>query len=72
MIRKEIPRFIDKESVITNIQTLIAYDSTSHGYFCTVLIDFMFIGKILTDFTNLLLPENFKKNDKFILDYSLK
>ena len=33
------------------------------GYFC--IIDFM--GKILTDFTNLFSPNNFENNDKMIL-----
>ena len=40
------------------------------GYFCIGNIDFMLAGKTLTDFTNLLLPNNFKKND-IILNYFL-
>ena len=31
------------------------------GYFCIRLIDFMLKGKILTDFTNLFSPNDFKK-----------
>ena len=33
------------------------------GYFCIGFIDSMFKGKSLTDYTNLFLPNNFKKND---------
>ena len=39
------------------------------GYFCTGFIDFMFSGKTLTEYTNLFLPNNFKKNDNIILNY---
>ena len=39
------------------------------GYFCIGFIDFMLVGKTLTEFTNLLLPNNFKKNDEIILSY---
>ena len=38
-------------------------------YFCLGFIDFMLKGKTLTDFTNLFLPNNFKKNDDIILKY---
>ena len=36
------------------------------GYFCIGFIDFIFSGKNLTDFINLIIPRNFKKNDKLI------
>ena len=36
------------------------------GYFCIGFIDFIFSGKNLTDFTNLTIPRNFKKNGKLI------
>ena len=32
-------------------------------YFCIRFIDFMLKGKILTEYTNLFSPNNFKKND---------
>ena len=38
------------------------------GYFCIKLIDYMFDGKTLIDYTNLLSPQDFKKNDKIIKD----
>ena len=46
-----------------------AYDSIMHGYFCIAFTDFMFAGKTLTEFTNLLSPNNFQKNDDIILNY---
>ena len=40
-----------------------AYDSIMCGYFCIRFIGFILAGKTLTEFTNLLSPNNFKKND---------
>ena len=39
------------------------------GYFCIGFIDFMVAGMTLTDFTNLFVPNNFKKNDDIISKY---
>ena len=39
------------------------------GYFCIGFIEFMLAGKILTEFTNLFSPNNFKNNDDIILNY---
>ena len=39
------------------------------GYFCTGFIDFMLKGRGITNFTNLFLPNNFKDNEKIILQY---
>ena len=36
------------------------------GYICIRFIDFMSKGKILLDYTNLLFPNDYKKNDKII------
>ena len=44
-------------------------DSILCGYFWIGFIDFVFRGKSLTDFTNLILPNNFQKSDKVILKY---
>ena len=38
------------------------------GYFC---IGVMFMGRSLTDYTNLFSSNNFKKNDDIILNYFL-
>ena len=39
------------------------------GYFCTGFIDFMLKGKSLLPHTNLLSPNEYKRNDKIILKY---
>ena len=48
-----------------NIKRIIfriqAYNSIMCRYFCIEFINFMLAGKTLTDFTNLLLPNYFKK-----------
>ena len=41
------------------------------GYFRTGFIDFMLAGKTLTENTNVFSPNNFKKNDDTILNYSM-
>ena len=46
-----------------------AYNSIMCEHFCIGFIGFMLAGKILTDFTNLFSPNNFKKNDDIILKY---
>ena len=66
---KEIKIFIDKSTFVANIFRIQAHDSIMCGYFCIVFIDFMLAGKNLTDFTNLFVPNNFKKNDDIILKY---
>ena len=69
-IPKEIKEFIDSSlSITTNIFRIQVYDSIMCGHFCIRFIDFMLAGKILTEFTNLFSPNNFKKNDDIILNY---
>ena len=41
------------------------------GYFCIGFISYMFMGKSLTDYTNLFSPNSFKKIDYIILNYYL-
>ena len=66
-IPKEIKKFINNTNIIANIYRVQNYDSIMCGYFCIGFINYMFKGKILTDFTNLFSPNNFKKNDDIIL-----
>ena len=66
---KEIMKFITRKKIITDIYRIQAYDSIMCGYFCIGFINFMFIGKSLTDCTNLFLPNDFKKTDDIILNY---
>ena len=60
-IPKEIKKFIGNKNIKSNIFRIQAYDSIMCGYFYIGFIDFMLAGKILTDFTNLFSPSNFKK-----------
>ena len=39
------------------------------GYFCIGFIAFMFAGKALTEFTNVFLRNNLKRNGDIILKY---
>ena len=41
------------KDILTNILRIQAYDSIMCGYFCVGFIDFMLVGKKLTDYTNL-------------------
>ena len=41
------------------------------GYFCIGFTDYMFMGKSLTDYTNLISRNDFKKNGDIILNYFL-
>ena len=66
-IRKKIKKFIINKKIIANIYRVQNYDSIMCGYFCIGFINYMFKGKSLTDFTNLVSPNNFKKNDDLIL-----
>ena len=57
----EIKNFVNNKNIIANIFGIQAYDSVMCRYFCIAIIDFMFKGNSLTDFTNLCSPDNFKK-----------
>ena len=70
-IPKEIKRFINNKNTIANIFRMQAYDSVMCGYFCIGFINCMFMGKSLTDYTNLFSPNNLKRNDSIILNYFL-
>ena len=70
-IPKEVKKFVNNKNIIADIFRIKAYDSVMCGYFCIGLIDYMFMGKSLTDYANLFSPNNFKKNDDIILNYFL-
>ena len=57
-IPKEIRILMGNESIKKKFR-IQEHDSTMCGYFCFGFIDFMFVGKTLTDFTNLFSPNNF-------------
>ena len=70
-IPKEIKNFTHNKDIIANIYRVQNYDSIMCGYFFTGFIDYMLMGKSLTDYTNLFSPNNFKRNDDKILNYFL-
>ena len=55
------------KNIKVNIFRVQVNDSVMCGCFCIGCIDFMLAGKKLTDYTNLLFPHDFKKNDHIIL-----
>ena len=59
-IPRKIMKFIARKKII-NIYRIQAYDSIMCGYFCIGFINFMFNDKSLTDYTDLLSPNDFKK-----------
>ena len=73
-ISKEVKKSVNNKNITvtySNIFRIQAYDSVMCGYFCIGFIDYMFMGKSLTDYTNLFSSNNFKKNDDIILKYFL-
>ena len=65
----EIITFIGNKNIKTNIFRIQADNSIKCGYICIGFIDFMLAGKSLIDFTSLLSPYDFKKNDDVISSY---
>ena len=51
-IPKETEKFMKNKNIVTNINSLQAYHSIMNIYFYIEFIDFMFKGKILTNFKN--------------------
>ena len=68
-IPKEIKTFIGNKNIITNIYKIQGYDLTMRGYFCIGFIDFMLRSKSLLDYTNLVSPNDYEKNDQIILKH---
>ena len=65
-IPEEIKKCIGKRNIKANIYCVQATNSVMCGYFCIGFIDFMLAGKTLIDYTNLLFPYDFNKNDSII------
>ena len=65
-VSKEIKAFIANKIIKTNIFRIQVYDSIMCVYFFIGFIDFMLVGKTLTNFTNLFSPNNFKKKETMI------
>ena len=61
---KQIKKFIGNKNI--SIYRIQAFDLIMCGYFCIGFVDFMLKGKSLLEYTNLFLPNEYKKNDKII------
>ena len=57
------------KNIVTNICSIQAYILIMCGYFCVGFIDFMLKSKSLLDYTSLVPPNEYEKNDKIILKY---
>ena len=68
-VPEEIKEFVRNKNIIANIFRVQVNNSVMCGYFYIGFIDFMLAGKKLTDFTSMLSPYDFKKNDNIILSY---
>ena len=60
---------IENKSIIHNIFRIEDDDSVMCGFYCICFIEYMLAGKTLLDYTNLLSPNDYKKNDKIICKY---
>ena len=65
-IPQEVLNKVRDKSVTHNIFRIQDNESIRCGLFCIAFIEYMFVGKILLDNTNLFSPNDYKKNDKVI------
>ena len=68
-IPQEVLHKIKDKSITHNIFRIQDNESIMCGFYCTALIEYMLAGKTLLDYTNLLSPNDYKKNDKIIYNY---
>ena len=68
-VPKEIREFVGNKNIKANIFRVQPNSSVMCGYFCIGFIDFMLAGKTLTDYTSLISPHDFEKNNNIILNY---
>ena len=60
---------IRDKSITLNIFRIQDNESIMCGFYCIAFIEYMLSGKTLLDYTNLLFPNEYKKNDKIIYKY---
>ena len=65
-IRNDTTKSSSLERIKSNIFRIQAYHPIMCGYFCIEFINCMLKGKTLLDYTNLVSPNDFKKNDRII------
>ena len=57
------------KSITYNIFRIQDHDSIMCGFYCIAFTEYMLAGKTLLDYTNLLSPNDYKKNDKIMYKY---
>ena len=60
-VPQEIKEFIGNKNIKANYFQVQANNAITCGYFCNGFIDFMLVGKKLTDFTSMFFPHDFEK-----------
>ena len=68
-VSEEIKDFIRHKNLKANFFRVQANNSIMWRYFCIGFIEFMFVGKKLTNFKRMFSPRDFEKNDDIILSY---
>ena len=68
-IPQEVLNKIEDKSVTQRIFRIQDNESIMCGYYCAAFIEYMLAGKTLLDYTNLLSPNGYKKNDSIIYKY---
>ena len=68
-IPQEVLNKIKDKSIIHNIFRIQDNESIMWEFYCIAFIEYMFSGKTLLDYTNLLPLNNYKKNEKTIYKY---
>ena len=66
-VPEEIKTFVGNKNIKANIFRVQVNNSVMCGYFCIGFIYFMLAGRKLTNYSNLLYPHDFKKNDNIVL-----
>ena len=64
---KEIRKFIENKTIITNIYRIQVYSLIVCRYFCIGCIDVILEGTSSLEYSDLFPPNKFNKNDKIIL-----
>ena len=62
-VTKEVKEFIGNKNIKANIFRVQTSNSQMCGYFCIGFLDFMLVGKELTDFSSLFSPDDFVKDE---------
>ena len=62
-ILQEVLNKIKNKSITQRIFRIQDNESIMCGFYCTAFIEYMLAGKTLLDYTNLLSPNGYKKND---------